>query len=187
MDKGLDYYKNIQYDVVVRKKGDRYIVFIPELSLAEEDTTLNQAYEKLEKEKENYFRKMIEWGYQDYIRKPGGTKKEKKDVNDLSPFFIKFAIVLITLLMFFAFTGMATLNVASELIKNKVKTLLKEPDRFLVKFNEMMANKTDEQKEELKRQVRHAVENIKPYADELGVLFKEDNSRTKKIEFGNKH
>jgi len=40
---------------VVKKGKKRFIVFIPELAVVEEDESLDKAYEKFDSEKEKYF------------------------------------------------------------------------------------------------------------------------------------
>ncbi|MDR4503611.1 MAG: discoidin domain-containing protein [Candidatus Scalindua sp.] len=98
--KDLEYFKRLKYDIVIRKKKDGFLLSIHELSLLEEDKDIEKAYEKLEYEKDKYFQKMIENGYQEHIGEP----KCKKTKNDSSwnpaPFFIKlFAIVLIVVIV----------------------------------------------------------------------------------------
>lgn len=168
-EKDLNYYKDLPYDVIVRKKGGLYLVFIPELSLVEEDELLDKAHEKLEKTKEKYFRDAIERGYKDYIKEPETKKIILKDTYGLIPFFVKLTVVLVI----FLFSVIAVLNTAPKLIKSKVKVLVTEPERFLLRFNEIMEGMTDEQKEKIKRNLRKAAENIKPYADELHVTCDE--------------
>ena len=48
--KDLTYYKKLNYDIILKKINDDYYLFIPELSLIVEEKSLNEAYEKLEKE-----------------------------------------------------------------------------------------------------------------------------------------
>ncbi len=164
--KDLNYYKNLPYDVIVRKKGGLYLVFIPELSLVEEDEHFDKAHEKLEKAKEKYFREAIERGYKDYIKEPETNKIILKDTYGLIPFFVKLAIVLVILL----FSVKVVLNTAPSLIKDRVSVLIKEPERLLLRFNEIMERKTPEERKVIKKYLHRAVENIRPYTDELRVL-----------------
>ena len=91
----LAYFRELQYDVVVKKRKDRFIVIIPELAIAEEDESLDKAYEKLDLEKERYLQKMIENEYQGYIKEPEGRRDKKRIVSGMAPFFVKVVVVLI--------------------------------------------------------------------------------------------
>ena len=46
MEKKLEYYKGLNYDVVLKKKGDCFVLFIPDLCCMGEDAILEKAYEK---------------------------------------------------------------------------------------------------------------------------------------------
>lgn len=98
-EKDLEYFKDLKYDVVMKKRGNLFVLFVPELACIEEDENLEKAYEKLEMGKESYFREMIESGYQDYIREPEGAKRKKRFVDTFATnvlsFFVKFLIVLL--------------------------------------------------------------------------------------------
>ena len=43
-EKTLEYFRNLKYDVVIRKKKDKYILYIQELGLLGEDKNLKKAY-----------------------------------------------------------------------------------------------------------------------------------------------
>ncbi len=90
-EKDLKYFKNLNYHIEVIKKNGKFILYIPELSLFEEDETFERAYDKLESEKEKYFLKMIDMEAQDEIVEPAylGRKAIKKILHSLIPFFIK--------------------------------------------------------------------------------------------------
>lgn len=95
-EKNLEYFKNLKYNIVVRKNKDKFILYIPELNLFEEDESFEKAYEKLKSEKEKYFQKMIEMEAQDAIVEPAylGRKAIKKLLNRLIPFFIKLFVTV---------------------------------------------------------------------------------------------
>ena len=98
--KDLEYFKKLQYDVVVKKRKDRFVVFIPELAIVEEDESLDKAYEKLDLEKERYLQKMIENEYQGYIKEPEGRRDKKRIVSGMVPFLVKLVVVLLVVAMF---------------------------------------------------------------------------------------
>ena len=110
--KDLEYFKKLQYDVVVKKRKDRFVVFIPELAIVEEDESLDKAYEKLDLEKERYLQKMVENEYQDYIKEPEGRRDKKRLVSGMIPFLVKFVMVLLVVAMFAG--SMKMLNTVSQ-------------------------------------------------------------------------
>ncbi|MCP4369898.1 MAG: discoidin domain-containing protein [Deltaproteobacteria bacterium] len=111
--KDLKYFKSLKYDIYIRKYDDKFALHCADLSLIVEDTNIDNAYEKLESEKEKYFQKMIANGYQNHIIIPKGKNVRKKLSPDLYNFFIKLfvcaAIVYATL---------ATKNTVSRTIKH---------------------------------------------------------------------
>jgi len=99
-EKDLEYFKNLKYNTVVRKNKDKFLLYIPELSLLEENKNIDKAYEKLVAEKEIYFQKMIEMGIKDEIVEPAIFGRKRLETG-LIPFFIKLlsaaAVVVILL------------------------------------------------------------------------------------------
>lgn len=111
-EKDLEYFKSLKYDIVIRKKKEGFLLSIHELSLLEEDNDIEKAYEKLEYEKDKYFQKMIENGYQEHIGEPKGKKIKKDSPWNLAPFFVKlFAIILVVVVV------LATKNSISRSLK----------------------------------------------------------------------
>ncbi len=111
-EKDLEYFKNLKYDIVIRKKKEGFLLSIHELSLLEEDTDIEKAYEKLEYAKDIYLNKMIENGYQEHIGEPKDKKMKIVSTWNLAPFFIKlFAVVLVIAIV------LATKNTLSRSLK----------------------------------------------------------------------
>ena len=55
LEKDLEYFKGLKYTTIVRRNKGKFMLYIPELSLFEEDENIDKAYEKLVSEKEKYF------------------------------------------------------------------------------------------------------------------------------------
>ncbi len=94
-EKNLEYFKSLKYDILVRRGKDKFTLFIHQLCLFAEDENLEKAYEKLESEKEKYFRQIIEYNYQDHIvePEPKGSKNQERNFWNLVPFFVKLAVI----------------------------------------------------------------------------------------------
>ncbi len=99
-EKDLEYFKNLKYDIVVRKNEDTFLLYIHELCLVTEDKNLEQAYVKMESNKENYFKKMIENHFQEHIEEPEGREIRKTFSWNLAPFFIKLTVVVLVTFIF---------------------------------------------------------------------------------------
>lgn len=145
-EKDLGYYKNLKYDVVLKKKGDFFVLFIPELACVTEDESLEKAYEKLELEKEKIFKKLIELNAQDIIREPVRAKSIKKErftntlVSNLLPFFVK---LLIILLVGGIFLKVASNKIAS-LDQSKIITKINQISRSIYNIDQITTKKLEE-------------------------------------------
>ncbi len=175
--KDLEYFKKLQYDVVVKKGKKRFIVFIPELAVVEEDESLDKAYEKLDSEKAKYFQEMIENGYQDYIKEPEGRKIRKTSISDLTNYLLKLAITIVIIIILGVVGMNATLdkvkketqniiNIAPEIIHQE---LIKEASRL----RDIINNMTDERRQEIRLNLQGTVKKIKPFLDEFKPLLKD--------------
>jgi len=100
-EKNLEYFKGLEYDIVLRRNKDKFTLYIQELTLLEEDENLEKGYDKLALKKVKYFQNMIENGYQDHIVEPEGEDIRKTPQWNLIPFLIKtiviFSIIVILL------------------------------------------------------------------------------------------
>ena len=187
--KDLEYYKNLKYNVVLKKRKNRFILFIPELAIIEEDGNLEKAYEKLELEKEKYFQEMIENDSQDHIKEPKqGKIKEIGEtfIAELVPFFVKTAIILLIML----FISVVAYNKMGESIDSKTRSLASDLENklntipqkvvlnvygsalhYLNKLNDL----PDERKEEFRGHLREGLKQIKPFVNEFKILLEEES------------
>ena len=101
-EKDLEYYKRLRYNTIVRKSKGKFLLYIPELSLLEDNESIDKAYKKLDAEKEKYFKKMIEMEAKDEIVEPALIGRGRKRFETgLIPFFLKLlsvAAVVVVLL-----------------------------------------------------------------------------------------
>jgi hypothetical protein len=144
-----------------------FYLHIPELSLIVEGSNLNEAYEKLEKEKKEFFRKAIEINAQNEIEPPASLKiKIKKNLLDtFGPFLIKLSIVFAACFILLTLTA-----AVAKFVSNEVRGI---PYAIIGKVNSMSAK--DIEKEKLL--IRETVKKVKPFTDEVKVLFKDDTQK----------
>ena len=176
-NKDLEYYKKLQYEVITKKRKNRFEVIIPELAIIEEDESLEKAYEKLELEKEKYLQTMIENGYQDYIKEPGGGKIKKEYIPGLTNYLLKLVMTILIITLF----GVVGMEYTLDKVKDETRSILsimpENTFRELLdgscRIRDMISNIPDERKEELKLELRKTVKEIKPFFDEFRPLFKD--------------
>ena len=166
---GLEHYMGQQYYVILMKKNNKFYLHVPELSLIAEDERLDEAYKKLEKEKEEYFRKTIEMNMQDEIPLPAGTniKIKKNLLSNFSPFIIKASVIFLI--------GFIFLNLTAAIIKFTAYEIKSIPYQIINKMNAM----PDEEIERKRLLVRQALEKLKPFVEEFKAVFSENKENSK--------
>ena len=176
-NKDLEYYKKLQYEVITKKRKNRFEVIIPELAIIEEDESLEKAYEKLESEKEKYFQEMIENDYQDYIKEPEGEKIKKEYIPDLTNYLIKLTITVLVII----FLGVVGMKVTLDKVEHETRSILSiRPENILrelldgsCRIRDIISSISDERQEEIRLEVRKTIKQIKPFFDEFKPLFKD--------------
>ena len=187
-EKDVVYYKNMEYEVVLRKKKGNFVLVVPELCIVEEDKDLGKAYEKLESKKEQYFIEMIEDGFEEYIRKPEraiiSRQFRDKFRHDLALFGIKFLLVLII-----CFIGISIVEnkVTDKFLTLTNKIFEKAPREIALKslaVGDRLKNMPEERKAELRLKIRDTIRELKPFADEIGLLFESAEGKKSSKESG---
>ena len=192
--KDLEYFRELQYDVVVKKRKDRFIVFIPELAILCEDENLEKAYEKLEYEKEKYFQEMIANEYQDHIREPEGgkiTKTSVANISNLAEYLIKLGITVVIVVIFGAVGMKVTLNKVRHETQNIVnivdefkrakRSYIDNAPEIIIGQSRNLANRLiyeinnmpDEKKEKIRLKLRETIKQVKPFFDEFRPLLQD--------------
>ncbi len=154
-----DSLKELQYEVLIKKKRDKYILIAPELALSAEHKSLDQAYSNLELEIDKYFQRMIELDCQDKIIKPHSNTTQKW-INDLLLFSSKLLIVLFIV-------GAASVYFLQSIPAKVINQSLNALDLLVREINQM----PEDQKERIKTRLKKAINEIQPFVAELGVLF----------------
>ena len=166
--KDLEYFMKLNYNVILKRKDSYYYLFIPELSIIVENEDLDEAYKKLEKDKVLYFKKVIKLDAQDTVKEPMHLVERGKLFSDLSAFFIK--VCLITFV--FLITIFASLPFVDSFVVHRISqlpvTLIREiPNKIFNKIENMSVEK----KEQRILELRKMVQQLKPFIDEVHILF----------------
>ena len=114
----FEYFKSKNYTVRFRKNGKFFTLFIPDLSLVAEDEKLEKAYEKLEQEKEKFFRCMIESGFANCIPEPERVDTANKPRSGLKHFFVKLSIIVTLIILLGGFSYKLAISEIKEITKS---------------------------------------------------------------------
>ena len=178
--KDLEYYMNLNYDMVLKVKNNRYYLFIEELSIIVEGDTFDDVYEKLHKEKEKNFNKVIESGAWQIVKEPKQVRARKKLFTGLLQFFVK--VLIIAFILAFAsniiignIIGKLSLNV-SELVSQSVNQVAKSSLQQIRTLNNRLNTLPEGRREEIRLRLRDKARQLKPFVDELRVLLEDDGT-----------
>ncbi|PIS09191.1 hypothetical protein COT75_02940 [Candidatus Beckwithbacteria bacterium CG10_big_fil_rev_8_21_14_0_10_34_10] len=164
--KNLNYFMNLDYNLILKKTKDKYYLFMPELSLMVENKSLDGAYKDLEREKEKYFKNIIKLKAEDTVRKPVGLTVRKKLFNELTLFFVKFLIILFAFLLVFLSTLPLIIRSLGQL-PNKVTEVV-------TSLSDRLEAMPDENKEKLRLKLKQMAKELKPMTDELKILWEDE-------------
>ena len=182
MDKlrNLEFFMKLNYNVILNKRSGSYYLFIPELSLVVDGKTLTDAYEKLENEKEEYFKRIIKLNAQDTVKEPAPVVLRKKLFQNLISFFGKALITLICIFIIFSFM-LKSLPIITEAISQVPRATYSFGRELSTKFFVGLDNLSVEDKMEIRKKIRMRLNQIKPFIDEVRKFIEYDNdNETKK-------
>jgi len=166
----------LNYNVILTKRSGSYYLFIPEISLVVEGKTLTDAYDKLDNEKEEYFKRIIALNAQDTVKEPAPIVLRKKLFNNLILFFSKALIVLICIFIIFSFM-LKSLPIITEAISQVPRATYSFGRELSTKFFVGLDNLSVEDREKIRKKIRLRVKQIKPFVDELRMFYEYDNNK----------
>ena len=177
-ERDLDYFMGLDYTALMKKVNDGYCAFIPELSLFAEGQTAAEAYEKLERDKLEYFKRVLKVDAAGTVREPLATSVRRRFLDDLLLFGAKAIIVgvifgiglLILVPSIDVFVNTRASRVAPLLAAGMVDQIAGMVEQFDVRVSHM----SEAQLVETKNKLRQAVLRMKPLTDELKILFEDD-------------
>ena len=176
-EKDLEYFFKKEFIVVLKKRGDCFVLYIPELCIFAQDENLADAFKKLEAEKMKYFKAVIDYDLQDIDNQFRGVDIKKQKgllVQNLVPFIIKLLIII--------FIGIIGMGVISKEIRKRANPeyLFLQTNRMVNELNKKIGSMSDEKKEELMLKLKKVVQNVKPFVDEFRILLEDDSKNIPK-------
>ncbi len=182
--KDLEYFKNLNYNVVLKQKDSLYYLFVPELSLIAQGQTPDQAWQNLESKKNELFQAAVNLNLRQTIREPAPVRLK----DDLMAFLIKIIAVGVLFLV--------ALNIVvrpySKIMRRQAKALSHTPtaqaradelaDEILqltARFSQQFEKMSDEQKQQAQQKFKSMLQNLKPFVDEIRLLLEDTSDAPK--------
>ncbi len=173
----LKYFENLKYNILLKKKNEIFILFIPELSIIVEDYDLSIAYNKIQEEKSKYFSNIIELNAQDTVTVPLPIVIKKQVFRDLSIFIVKSFIIMISLLVIVLFSRPLITSYVDNSINNAQAKAIKRVKRNSNK----LFNRIDNLNEDDIAEIKKTIIKLKPLVNEIKVVLgDEKNDENKK-------
>ena len=183
MNKEMDlkHFENLEYTVVIKKRGNKFILLIPELGIAEKDENLEKAYQRIQLEKERYIKKMIEFDLQDEIIEPEKPISERiSDKKIFGPNGTAFIIKVIIILFACVVAAHFIVGSIQSTVTGSIKSIKRLPlSRFTydntLALLDKINNVSDEEIENVRLGLKKVVKKVKPIADEFKVLLQDES------------
>lgn len=178
---------NLQYNITITKKGNKFVLFINELGIIELDENLEKAYQKVEAEVKKYIQKMKECGLENEIIGPKtiSSKTGKHGLlvflqENIAAFMIKLLIVCFAAAIAFSFVAdkmESFVGGRAEAVMNRMESNLSSrlsnlniEEFFKVKAEDLynkINNMPQEKIEEKRLKLKKVMQKIQPLLDEL--------------------
>tara|TARA_B100000315_G_C14591633_1_gene596146 strand:- start:1137 stop:1730 length:594 start_codon:yes stop_codon:yes gene_type:complete len=180
-NKDLKYFKNLMYNVILRKNNGLYYLFIPELSIIVENEDLEDAFNSIESEKQIYFENVIKLGFENTVNEPKNLSKRKKLYSDLKLFIYKtvmVGIIFLVIIMLSISSIKLFVNKINRVRTDTITSIKQIPvDLFSAipyQINEKFTTMTPIEKEEQILKLRNLIDELRPYFKEVYPLFEDD-------------
>ncbi len=165
----LDELQRRPYVAEIHRRDGHYVLVVPELGLAARHPDLAEAYQEIERRKDEVFAHYSELGLSDRLSLPQGQKLRR----ELTPFLIKAAAVAFVGAFLFVTASVSFTYALREPLRHAAqRTARAALNQTITGLKEFAARDLNAQREaELVAAIREAVPRLRPYADELRPLF----------------
>ena len=172
-ERNLAYFMGLRYDVLLKKVKDTYCAFIPELSLFVEGKSASEAYENLEQEKAQYFKRVLAVDAEDTVIEPLVVTRRKRFKEELLQFAGK---TLIVGLIFGVI--LSVLFPSIDAFVNSRINPIKIGGVMIRQVNKKFSGMSELEQEKIRMQIRGILQKIKPFVDEVRMVFDDKNNDT---------
>ncbi|MCE5250886.1 hypothetical protein LLG96_11760, partial [bacterium] len=154
---------------------EQYYLIIPDLSLFAEGNTLPAAYELMEREKERYFQNIVKSNSWDMVKEPSNTFQIGTNIKKIMPFLLKLSSSVIVIGLIIMLIGGFFFNRLELVVTNSMGNVLSTGYTFIREKNHEFNVMTEEERQEYKILIRKKMLQIKPFADEIKILWENTN------------
>ncbi len=148
----------MDYQVIVKKYKDQYILHIEELSLIHKTDNFDKGYKEILDKKNKILSDIKEYDL---------TNKKNQNKTNLKPFFIKTVIIFLGLTFLISYSGIKILTKFNEVAVNLEKEIsLDIENKILDKLNSLSEIDADRRDEQLEK-IKIIISNLKPYYKEV--------------------
>ena len=180
-DRDIDYFMELNYASIMRIVKGQCYVFVPELSIIAKGKSPNEAYEAMEQQKREYFTRVVVLGVQESVEEPRPIAARRRINADFGVFSIKCLILSII------FAGILLISVFSldKLVvdrmgefRSSINAWISEdlPNATISAVTARLRELSDESNEQQRDELKRSIRQLKPYIDELKVMFEEDDN-----------
>ena len=171
-DEKLAYLNSLQYSTILKKKENQYYLFVPELSLLVTSNVLEDGYKEMNRQKEDYFKRILDCESEDEITLPRKTNEFNETFHQIKIFTYKLLIVCVLMSLAFTISGSLLVNKLSH-SGTSIVSIFKQPIKnIILQLETSLISAPEETRQKRLQKIRRLVEGLRPYSYEIQGLFK---------------
>ena len=149
----------MNYQVIVQKYNDEYILYIKELSLINKSKDLEKGYQEINKKKQEILKSIDDYDL---------PKSVDKKSNNIKNYIIKSSVIFLGLTFLISFSGIKILTKFNEVVADLDKKIsLNIVKEKIISEISSLSEASEEKQSERMEKIKVIVKNLKPYYKEL--------------------
>ena len=149
----------MNYQVIVQKYNNEYILYIKELSLIHKSKDLEKGYQEINKKKQEILKSIDDYDL---------PKSVDKKSNNIKNYIIKSSVIFLGLTFLISFSGIKILTKFNEVVADLDKKIsLKIVKEKIISEISSLSEASEEKQSERMEKIKVIVKNLKPYYKEL--------------------
>ena len=149
----------MNYQVIVQKYNDEYILYIKELSLIHKSKDLEKGYQEINKKKQEILKSIDDYDL---------PKSVNKKSNNIKNYIIKSSVIFLGLTFLISFSGIKILTKFNEVVVDLDKKIsLNIVKEKIISEISSLSEASEEKQSERMEKIKVIVKNLKPYYKEL--------------------
>ena len=149
----------MNYQVIVQKYNNEYILYIKELSLIHKSKDLEKGYQEINKKKQEILKSIDDYDL---------PKSVDKKSNNIKNYIIKSSVIFLGLTFLISFSGIKILTKFNEVVADLDKKIsLNIVKQKIISEISSLSEASEEKQSERMEKIKVIVKNLKPYYKEL--------------------